>query len=93
MLQPCYARLKVPLAIITGDADIVVAAADHSRRLHAEVPGSTLAVLPGLGHMIHYSARGHIGRAIDRLMVLASKGPKLLERIAARPKLGRARPF
>ena len=34
MLQPGYARLKVPLAIIS-DADAVVAAADHSRRLHA----------------------------------------------------------
>ena len=88
MLQPGYARLKVPLAIITGDADAVVATADHSRRLHAEVPESTLAVLPGLGHMIHYSARGEIGRAIDRLMVLASKGPTRLKRIALPPTLG-----
>jgi len=81
------------LAIITGDADAVVAAADHSRRLHAEVPDSTLAVLPGLGHMIHYSARGQIGRAIDRLMVLASNGPKRLKRMAPPPKLGFAPPL
>src|SRR3954452_23986680 len=64
LLQPHYSRLRVPLAIITGDADAIVNAQDHSCRLHQQAPESTLTVLPGQGHMIHYSARGQIGRAV-----------------------------
>jgi len=68
LLQPFYAGLRTPLAILTGGADAVVDAATHSRRLHAATPDSTLAILPGLGHMIHYFARPQIGRAVDALM-------------------------
>jgi pimeloyl-ACP methyl ester carboxylesterase len=64
-----------PLAIIPGSADAVVSTLEHSCRLHQQAPESTLAVLPGLGHMIHYPARGEIGRAVDRLMGLARKRP------------------
>src|SRR5829696_2242295 len=84
LLQPHYSRLRVPLAIITGDADAIVDARDHSCRLHHQVAGSTLTILPGLGHMIHYSARGQIGRAVDGLMALVPKGPQ-------RPKRGTSR--
>src|SRR3954464_1278160 len=76
LIQPHYSRLRVPLAIITGDADAIVDAQDHSCRLHQQAPESTLTVLPGQGHMIHYSARGQIGRAVDGLMGLASNGPR-----------------
>jgi len=64
----------VPLAIITGGMDAIVDARDHSCRLHREAPESTLTVLPGQGHMIHYSARGQIGRAVDGLMGLRKMG-------------------
>src|SRR5215204_6714521 len=84
LLQPHYSRLRVPLAIITGNADAIVDARDHSVRLHRQVAGSTLTILPGLGHMIHYSARGQIGRAVDGLMALVPKGPQ-------RPKRGTSR--
>jgi pimeloyl-ACP methyl ester carboxylesterase len=84
LLQPHYSRLRVPLAIITGDADAIVDAREHSCRLHQQVAGSTLTMLPGLGHMIHYSARGQIGRAVDGLMGLVSKRPQ-------RPKRGTSR--
>src|SRR3954470_11270013 len=65
LLQPHYSRLQVPLAILSGDMDAIVDARDHSCRLHQHAPASTLALLPGLGHMIHYSARPQIGRAVD----------------------------
>jgi pimeloyl-ACP methyl ester carboxylesterase len=74
LLQPHYAWLRVPLAILTGSADAVVDARDHSCRLHQQVPESTLTILPGQGHMIHYSARGQIGRAVDSIMGLPRKG-------------------
>jgi pimeloyl-ACP methyl ester carboxylesterase len=93
LLQPHYSRLRVPLAIITGDADAIVDAEAHSRRLHEEVTGSTLTVLSGLGHMIHYSARGQIGRAVDRLTALASNGPKQSRRSTPVRRFGSALRF
>lgn len=76
LLHPYYSSVQVPLAIITGDADAIVDAQDHSCRLHEEAANSTLAILKGLGHMIHYSARNQIERAVDGQMALASKNPK-----------------
>jgi pimeloyl-ACP methyl ester carboxylesterase len=73
LLQPHYSKLRLPVAILTGDADAIVDADEQSRRLHGEVAGSTLTILPGKGHMIHYSAKGQIGRAVDSLMALTSK--------------------
>ena len=76
LLQPHYSQLRVPLAIITGGMDAIVDARDHSCRLHQQVAHSTLTLLPGLGHMIHYAAKGQIGRAVDGLMGLASTNPR-----------------
>ncbi len=68
--QPHYAALRLPVAILSGDADAVVDPAEQSCRLHAEVAGSTLTLLPGQGHMIHYSAKARILRAITAQMAL-----------------------
>src|SRR4051812_11831019 len=76
LLQPHYSGLRVPVAIITGNMDAIVDARGHSCRLHQQAPDSTLTILPGLGHMIHYSARSQIGRAVDGLMGLASPNPR-----------------
>ena len=67
-LQGVYPRMTLPVAIVTGSADVVVNASRHAVRLHAAIPGSTLKLLPGHGHMIHYGARGQIERVIDRMM-------------------------
>jgi pimeloyl-ACP methyl ester carboxylesterase len=67
LLQPHYLRLRVPLAIITGSMDAIVDSRDHSCRLHQHAPESTLTIVPGGGHMIHYSAPTQIGRAVDGL--------------------------
>jgi pimeloyl-ACP methyl ester carboxylesterase len=75
LLQPHYSELRVPLAILSGDMDAIVHARDHSCRLHQQVAHSKLTTLSGLGHMIHYSARPQIGRAVDWLMGLASTKP------------------
>lgn len=72
-LQGHYAELRLPVAILSGDADAVVAPAEQSRRLHEAVAGSTLTILPGLGHMIHYAARAKIGRAVDDMMTASGK--------------------
>ncbi len=56
------------MAILTGDADGLVDHRTQSMRLHGVLPDSTLAVLPGLGHMIHYAGRAKVEAAIDALM-------------------------
>ncbi|TFZ56420.1 alpha/beta hydrolase [Methylorubrum sp. Q1] len=67
-LQRRYPGLTLPVSILAGDADAIVKADEHSVRLHTTIPGSTLRLLPGLGHMIHYGARLKVERAIDDLM-------------------------
>jgi len=44
--------------------------------LHEEVAGSSLTILPGLGHMIHYAAKAQIVREVDGFMGLARKSPR-----------------
>jgi len=73
LLKAHYSSLRLPLAIMTGDADAIVDPTDQSYRLHEAVAGSALTVLPGLGHMIHYAAKGRIVRAVDDIMGLANK--------------------
>lgn len=67
-LRPYYQKLQVPVAILAGDADAVVDTAAQSARLHAEMPGSSFKLLPGKGHMIHYSNRRDVARAVDEIM-------------------------
>lgn len=69
-LQRRYAGLTLPVSILAGDADAIVKTSEQSVRLHTTIPGSTLRLLPGLGHMIHYGARLKVERAIDDLMKL-----------------------
>ncbi|WP_245516766.1 alpha/beta fold hydrolase [Methylobacterium segetis] len=73
LLQDHYADLRLPVAILSGDADAVVDPAEQSQRLHGAVAGSTLTILPGQGHMIHYAARAKIGRAVDAVMAARAK--------------------
>jgi len=56
--------VSLPVTIITGDGDRVVDLEPQSRRLHAELPHSELIVLPGVGHMAHYSAVAQIAAAV-----------------------------
>lgn len=45
------ARLSVPLLIVQGDADLQVGTAD-AQRLHDARPGATMALLPGVNHVL-----------------------------------------
>lgn len=51
-----YGELRIPVTIIAGAADRVVDPEAHSARLNEDVPESELAVLPDIGHMVHYAA-------------------------------------
>jgi pimeloyl-ACP methyl ester carboxylesterase len=59
-------ELQMPVAIFAGAEDLVIDVETHSTRLHSEVPQSTLSVVPGAGHMVHYAAVDEIVAAIDQ---------------------------
>jgi pimeloyl-ACP methyl ester carboxylesterase len=63
-LSPRYRALFPPTAILAGDADEIVSHR-QAQRLHGELPGSWLDILPGGGHMVHHIAPERVVRAID----------------------------
>lgn len=72
-----YARLRVPVAIIAGSGDRIVAPDDQSRRLHADISGSTFECVADTGHMVHQTAT----RAV--LAAIASVTGRAAGRVAA----------
>ncbi len=65
-LQERYRELTLPVVIVTGGDDQIADVGRQSKRLHRELPNSELIVVPGMGHMIHHLAPGHVVAAIDR---------------------------
>jgi pimeloyl-ACP methyl ester carboxylesterase len=59
-----YRSLFPPAAILAGDADEVVSYR-QAQRLHGDVAGSVLDILPGGSHMVHHIAPERVLRAID----------------------------
>jgi pimeloyl-ACP methyl ester carboxylesterase len=64
-LAPRYHELRVPVAILAGSGDRLVDPIRQSVRLHQQLPGSLLIVVPGQGHMVHYGAPDLIAGAVD----------------------------
>lgn len=73
-LKPRYSGLRLPVTIIAGAEDRVVDAGRHSVRLHRQIPGSRLMVIPGAGRMIHYAAAGLIAEAAGRVRAMEKRG-------------------
>jgi pimeloyl-ACP methyl ester carboxylesterase len=66
-LQDRYRELDLPTVIMAGEGDTIVTAEDQSERLHQDIRGSDLKVLPGLGHMFHYAATERIKQVVDTM--------------------------
>ena len=49
-----YRDIHVPTAIVAGEADEIVETPFHSIRLHEHISGSTLHLMPEMGHMLHH---------------------------------------
>ena len=62
------ADIKVPVVVITGDADKTVSPDIHSRPFAAAVPDAKLIVLPGVGHMVQNAAPELVVREIDAMI-------------------------
>ena len=61
-----YRSLFPPTAILAGDADEIVSHR-QAQRLHGDVAGSRLDILPGGSHMVHHIAPERVVAAIDNI--------------------------
>lgn len=60
-----YGGLAMPVAIMAGHGDKVVGNR-QAERLHAAIPGSTLRIVEGVGHMVHhFESRGVVEAIAD----------------------------
>ncbi|RTL51814.1 MAG: alpha/beta hydrolase [Bradyrhizobiaceae bacterium] len=48
---PDYGKIRAPVVVIAGDADLVVSTQVHAQAFAKAVPRAKLMVLPGIGHM------------------------------------------
>ena len=61
-----YQELSMPIVIMAGTKDRVVKDS-QAVRLHEEIPHSVLRLIPGVGHMVHYSVPDEVARAIEEV--------------------------
>jgi pimeloyl-ACP methyl ester carboxylesterase len=69
-----YARLKVPVTLLAGEADRMVNTRAQTERLHQALRTSHLHVIAGAGHMLHHEALNEVVVAI-RTALAAEPGP------------------
>jgi pimeloyl-ACP methyl ester carboxylesterase len=69
-----YGELKMPVVIVAGENDRLIATDDQSARLHGEIPHSVLHRVPGAGHMVHQTATPSVMGAIDEAAAAARSG-------------------
>lgn len=62
---PRYGEIEQPVAILAGDKDPVVHTDIHARAIATQLPRATLAVLPGVGHMVQFVAADLVVEVID----------------------------
>lgn len=62
-----YRRCAVPVRILCGSADIVVNTATQGALAAALIPGARLAILPGVGHMLHHVDPERVAAAVAEL--------------------------
>jgi len=63
-LSELYSELNLPVRLLAGSDDRIVATAEHSARLHQELATSTFRVVPDCGHMVHHAAPDEVIEAI-----------------------------
>ena len=67
MLHAHYPELRMPVAIVAGDADAIASAQHNSVRLQRDIDGSELTLLPGEGHMIQHLSQHALVAAVERV--------------------------
>lgn len=65
-LSARYDAIRAPTEIVASDVDRVVATAIHACGLARDIPGARLTILPGAGHMPHWTRTEDVVEAIER---------------------------
>ncbi|RWO74292.1 MAG: alpha/beta hydrolase [Mesorhizobium sp.] len=65
--KPCYRDIDVPTGIVAGAGDRLFDARREAERLHAEIYGSLIEIIPNSGHMAHHSDPQAVLRMIDKV--------------------------
>jgi pimeloyl-ACP methyl ester carboxylesterase len=78
-LSARYCDIRAPTEILTGDTDPIVAPAIHAFGFARDIPGARLTILPGAGHMPHWSHREDVVAAIERLAARSEHGLRAAE--------------
>ncbi len=73
----------MPVVIMAGNGDRIVDISLQSRRLHAELPNSSMHEADGIGHMIHYTARDTVVAAIAAAADATAPNERAKVRLAA----------
>jgi len=63
---------RVPTTVICGTADRLTSLS-HSRKLHEQIPGSTLLECENAGHMVILERHGQVNAALDQLLSAAAE--------------------
>jgi pimeloyl-ACP methyl ester carboxylesterase len=69
---PRYSDIRVPVAIVTGDSDLIVPAKENAHRLYEALPHAELVVLEKTGHQIPFTRPDAVVDAIDRVATKAA---------------------
>jgi pimeloyl-ACP methyl ester carboxylesterase len=69
-----YSGLAMPVLVMSGTADFVVAPRLHAMAFAAAVPHAKLVMLPGIGHMLHHVATERVIAEINELMARPARG-------------------
>jgi pimeloyl-ACP methyl ester carboxylesterase len=65
LLSRRYPALAMPVVIVAGSDDRIVASSLQSERLHRCIPGSVWRDVAGVGHMVHHNAPDAVLEAIE----------------------------
>jgi pimeloyl-ACP methyl ester carboxylesterase len=73
--------IKAPTLIVHGDADVLVPTA-NGRSLHERIPGSEIAIIAGVGHMISWEKPAEAAQVITEFLARAPArtGARAIER-------------
>lgn len=81
-LSDHYGEINVPVHLIAGAEDQIVATTEQSVRLHAALPSGSIEVLEDVGHMTHHARPDLVVLAVDRLLTKVH-GPSAKASLAA----------
>lgn len=71
-LTPGYVDLRIPVSIVTGDADQIVPVDENAHRLYDALPHSKLTILERTGHQIPFTQPDAVLEAIDTVAAMTS---------------------